>query len=537
MLFNSYLFLTIFLPLALGGYYLFGSLHVRLAAAWLCLSSFVFYGWWNPLYVFLLVGSIAFNYAISSCIFYSAEKPKLQYWVTALGVSANLVLLFYYKYLVTFLEFVTHIGLTDYAVSSIVLPLGISFFTFTQIGYLLDARAGLVSERGMLNYVLFVTFFPHLIAGPILHHREIMPQFADSESYKFRSENISVGGTLFIIGLAKKVLFADGIAHWAEEGFAGPAELQFYQAWGASLSYALQLYFDFSGYSDMALGLAKMFGVRFPLNFNSPYKSSSIIGFWQSWHITLTRYLTAYLFSPVALTISRRRAMKGLSIGLKGTETVSGFTSLIVVPMVLTMAIAGVWHGAGFQFLVFGLLHAAYLIANHAWRIFGPRANADQISDWFPYLKNAGYVLLTMVAVLVAQAFFRANSTPDAIHLLQGMMGMRGIEQVNLFPIPTLFSDLLGGHTNIRVEDAVRLFFGRWSQALQIGVLFLIVWIMPNSTEIMGRYSPALGPVAKIKWQFLQWRQNLVWTLLTFGVLFLTFINLGKEVRFLYFQF
>jgi alginate O-acetyltransferase complex protein AlgI len=537
MLFNSYLFLTIFLPLALGGYYLFGALHVRLAAAWLCLASFVFYGWWNPPFVFLLAGSIAFNFAISSCIFYYAEKPRLQYWVTGLGISANLGLLFYYKYLASLLEFAGHFGLTGYAVDSIILPLGISFFTFTQIGYLFDSRAGLVSERGLLNYVLFVTFFPHLIAGPILHHKGIMPQFADAANYKFRSENISVGGTLFIIGLAKKVLFADTIAHWAEGGFANPAELQLFEAWGASLSYALQLYFDFSGYSDMALGLAKMFGVRFPLNFNSPYKSSSIIGYWQNWHITLTRYLTAYLFGPIALAISRRRAKNGLPIGRKATETLSGFTSMIVLPMVLTMGFAGAWHGAGFQFLIFGLLHAGYLITNHAWRIFGPQPKANGEGDRFSRSKYVGYVLLTMLAVLVAQAFFRANNTADAINLLQGMMGLRGIEKVDLFPIPAFFATLLGESTNIPIADAIRLFFGRWAQPLQIGALFLIVWFAPNSIEIMGRYSPALESVAKIKLQVLQWRPTMAWMLVTLAVLFLALLNIGKETRFLYFQF
>jgi alginate O-acetyltransferase complex protein AlgI len=438
---------------------------------------------------------------------------------------------------VTFLQFGGQIGLTGYAIDGIILPLGISFFTFTQIGYLLDMRAGLVSEKGMLNYVLFVTFFPHLIAGPILHHKEIMPQFADPANYKFRSENISVGGTLFIIGLAKKVLFADGIAHWAEDGFANPAELQFYQAWGASLSYALQLYFDFSGYSDMALGLAKMFGVLFPLNFNSPYKSSSIIAFWQTWHITLTRYLTAYLFTPIAISISRRRAMRGLPIGRKATETVSGFTSLIVVPMMLTMALAGIWHGAGFQFLIFGLLHALYLITNHAWRIFGPQPKTAGASNRFLPLKDAGYVLLTMLAVLVAQAFFRAQNTPDAIHLLQGMMGMHGVGEIDPFPIPAMLAGLSGEPANIQMGDAIRLFFARWAQPLQIGLLFLIVWVMPNSNEIMGRYSTALGFVAKTKWQGLQWRPTLPWALVTFTVLFLALLNVGKEVRFLYFQF
>ena len=218
--------------------------------------------------------------------------------------------------------------------------------------------------------MLFVTFFPHLIAGPILHHKEMMPQFAQPENYRFKAENLSVGMMLFVIGLAKKVLLADGIAPYADAGFAAPGELMFWGSWGASLCYALQLYFDFSGYSDMALGLAKMFGIRFPLNFNSPYKAGSIIEFWARWHMTLTRYLTAYLYYPVAMAVSKWRTERNLPVGTQGVATPGGFAGSIILPTVYTMGLAGIWHGAGFQFLVFGLLHAMYLSVNHAWRIF-----------------------------------------------------------------------------------------------------------------------------------------------------------------------
>src|SRR5690606_1520581 len=243
-------------------------------SAWLCVVSLIFYGWWDPGFVVLLLVSITFNYGVSLGILATESRPRAQLWILAGGIVANLSLLFYYKYLVALLGFLSDYGLIAHSVSEMILPLGISFFTFTQLGFLLDCRAGLVRERGFVSYVLFVTFFPHLIAGPILHHKEMMPQFSNSENYRFKAENLSVGVTLFAIGLAKKVLLADSVAPWAEEGFNQPAEQQFFGAWGTALAYALQLYFDFSGYSDMAMGLAKMFWISFPLNFNSPFKAS-----------------------------------------------------------------------------------------------------------------------------------------------------------------------------------------------------------------------------------------------------------------------
>ena len=358
MLFNSYLFLFIFLPVTLAVYYALGPLNVRLAALWLCLTSLVFYGWWNPQFVVLLAGSIAFNYLVSQLILHNAARPRLQGLIVGLGVGADLALLFHYKYFVTLLNFLNDLGMTAATVDDIILPLGISFFTFTQIGYLLDCKAGVVKERSLLSYVLFVTFFPHLIAGPILHHKEMMPQFAQPENYRFKAENLSVGAILFVIGLAKKVLLADGIAPYADAGFAAPGELQFFGSWGASLCYALQLYFDFSGYSDMALGLAKMFGIRFPLNFNSPYKAGNIIEFWARWHMTLTRYITAYLYYPVAVAVNQWRTNRNLPVGSAGLKTAGGFAGSIALPTLFTMTLAGVWHGAGFQFVVFGLPRA-----------------------------------------------------------------------------------------------------------------------------------------------------------------------------------
>jgi D-alanyl-lipoteichoic acid acyltransferase DltB (MBOAT superfamily) len=529
MLFNSLPFLLLFLPISLGGYYLAGALRPVAAAAWLCIVSLVFYSWWNPVFVALLLGSIAFNYALSRAILATEERPRVQAWLLAGGIGANLALLFYYKYLAALLGFLATHGVVAHGIKDTILPLGISFFTFTQLGFLLDCRAGVVRERGFVSYVLFVTFFPHLIAGPILHHKEMMPQFADRASYRFKADNLSVGTLIFIIGLAKKVLLADAIAPWAEAGFEQPAELQLLAAWGTALAYALQLYFDFSGYSDMAMGLAKMFGIRFPLNFNSPYKSTGIIEFWTRFHMTLTRYLTAYLYNPVAMAIARSRARKGLPVGRKATATARGFGSMILFPTMFTMGLAGIWHGAGLQFLIFGLLHGTYLSVNHAWRQFGPKRGAPG------HFARAGYVLLTFLCVVFALLFFRAHSTADALRVSAGMLGLHGLEPLApiAFPLHAL------SHPNVAwsAGDLMRLVFERWGQGLLLIVLLAIVWCTPNSNQISNVYSPALeGPAAGAP-RWLQWRPTLAWTSVCVLVFGYAMLNLQHTARFLYFQF
>lgn len=536
MLFNSFIFLTLFLPLALAGYYALGQRWPRVAAAWLCGASIVFYGWWNPTFVGLLAASIVFNYAISCLIVMApAQSGRRRFWL-GLAITADLVLLVRYKYLATLLAALVHASGVVPAewlargMQEVVLPLGVSFFTFTQIGYLLDCNAGIVKERDPLGYVQFVTFFPHLIAGPILHHKEMMTQFAQPSTYRLRAENLSIGAALFTIGLAKKVLLADTIAPYADAGFAAPHELQWLAAWGTCLAYALQLYFDFSGYSDMAVGLAKMFGVRFPLNFNSPFKAASIIDFWQRWHMTLTRYLTAYLYYPLAMRINRSRALRGLPIGRLAQHSASGFASTVAVPTFYTMALAGIWHGAGLQYFIYGLLHAAYLTVNHAWRAWrGKRApSTAPASPWGTHLLRIANVLLTFVAALVAFAFFRAHGVGDALALLKGMAGMRGIETPD-WPA--------WGAMNMDALDWLRLVAGRSTLALQIVALLAIVWCMPNSHQLMGRFSPALERSAERAGALLTWRPTLGWSVAMVAVLLFGLAQLHGEVRFLYFQF
>lgn len=527
VLFNSYLFLFLFLPVALGGYYALGAIRLRWASLWLCLASFVFYGWWNPRFVVLLAASILFNYVISLRILREREQPASQGWTVAFGVACNLLLLFYYKYFVSLMGAVHGVWQGVDTPGGILLPLGISFFTFTQIGYLLDCRAGYVKSASLLKHTLFVTFFPHLIAGPVLHHKEMMPQFADPENYRFKSENLSIGGSLFVIGLAKKVLFADSTAPYADVGFNAPAQLQFWAAWGTSLAYAMQLYFDFSGYSDMAMGLAKMFGVRFPLNFNSPFKATCIIDYWARWHMTLTRYLTAYLYYPLAMKISRWRTRRGLPVGSIGSRTPGGFAWMIAAPTLYTMTLAGVWHGAGLQFFLYGVLHGSYLCVNHGWRtLMGTRM--EQLSGRSLTLWRGFCVLLTFVAVIVAFSFFRAASVGDAIGLLRGMSGAQGIEALH-WP------------ENLPVEWELsqiwRMVVGRHLLVVYLAALLAIVWLAPNSHEILGRFSPALARVHEARVPQWSWRPSAPWVVMISLLLFLCVMHLHRQSRFLYFQF
>ena len=366
----------------------------------------------------------------------------------------------------------------------------------------------MVKENRLLDYCVFVTFFPHLIAGPILHHREMMPQFASPVTFRFRWENMAVGFTLFTIGLAKKVLIADNLI-WNINLAFGAGKPGLLAAWDGALSYSLQLYFDFSGYSDMACGLAILFGMRFPANFNSPYRAESIIDFWQRWHMTLTRYLTLYLYNPVALGVSRRRLAQGKSVSRKAIATPSGFLSMIAFPTYYTMALAGIWHGAGLTFLIFGLLHATYLTINHAWRSFGPRIIDRVMHPVIAFLVTCGKIALTYLAVVVAQVVFRSPSVHEAGSFLAGMAGMHG------------FSGYQGGHTHLVVLMA----------------LFLIVWTMPNSLQILDRFKPTLTEIKTTSLISFSFRPTIAWGIAAGALAAVLLLVMNGTTEFLYFRF
>ncbi len=387
MLFNSYEYLIYFLPLSLAVYFLLGR-KAAWAVGWLVVASLFFYGWWNPKYLPLILASIGFNFAIGRALH---RRPRQSKALLALGVGANLVLLGVFKYANFAVRNTADLTGLPLALPHIVLPLGISFFTFTQIAYLVDVHRGKAQEPSLLNYALFVSFFPHLLAGPILHHSEMMPQFASATNKRPQAFHLAAGLFLLAIGLAKKVCIADPLAAVAAAGFDHPEAISALTAWLAVLAYTLQIYFDFSGYTDMALGAARMFNIQMPVNFNSPYHAANIREFWQRWHMTLSRFLREYLYIP-------------LGGNRHGEWRTTG-------AILATFLLGGLWHGAAWTFVAWGALHGCALVCLRAWERTGlhlPRGIA-----W----------ALTFLFVMVTWVFFRASSLPAAGAMLRAMAG------------------------------------------------------------------------------------------------------------------
>ncbi len=378
MLFNSVEFLFLFLPVTL---FVFWNLkrfgYGQSALAFIGFSSLVFYGMWDPRYLVLLIGSIIFNFFIGAQI--SAEKPrKLWLWI---GVSGNIVCLAWFKYAGFFTQNINTLLPHDVPIPDIVLPLGISFFTFVQIAYLVDAWRGMVGKHSFIEYLGFVTFFPHLIAGPILNHKTIMPQLHSLPQREYDWTKAALGLSLLALGLFKKVVIADELAKYASPVFTAADSgeiITIIQAWEGALGYSFQLYFDFSAYSDMAIGIGLMFGIRLPDNFNSPYKAASIIEFWRRWHITLSTFLRDYLYIP--LGGNRKGRLRRY------------------VNLMLTMLLGGLWHGAGWTFIVWGGLHGLYLCINHFWRYWFPLPEKSRkIRAIFGWLTTMSSVVVLII--------------------------------------------------------------------------------------------------------------------------------------------
>jgi alginate O-acetyltransferase complex protein AlgI len=506
MLFNSYIFIFVFLPVAMLGFHLLGRKGRRPVMAWLTLCSLVFYADWSRVYVLFLLGSIFVNYLVANLIAHAPEGEPLRRRILALGVTLNLSALFYYKYLFKSLLLIRSLHLAAPTPHPILLPLGISFFTFTQISYLVDLAQGQAELQDLLSYMLFVTFFPHLIAGPILHHKEMMPQFAPGRRFHLQASDVSLGLTWFLFGLGKKVLIADQLSDQANRAFAQAGHQSAAAAWAGLIMYTMQLYFDFSGYSDMALGLARIFSIRFPLNFDSPFKATSVTEYWQRWHITLTRYVTLYLYNPILLGVQRRRAGAGKKISRKSLATVSGFTSMVAYPTVITMLLTGLWHGAGLQFLIFGGLHGVYLTGNQAWRHFRTRRKGVA-----PAPPTGALTLALRVAVFLqvsfALIFFRSDSTRAAFSMIGDLLGRNG-----------------HGHIGTLL-DATLAF-----------ALLPVVWFMPNTQQILGE-EPAASAAPSPLFARLRWSPNLMWGVALATLFFAILANLDHTTSFLYFQF
>ena len=389
MLFNSNEFLFIYLPVTLLGFYLLGSFSRASAIRWLIFASLVFYGWWRPVNILIIAPSIAINFTLARILLRLNQKEgsaAASKMVLLTGIVSNVAFLGVFKYTDFISGSINEVFGANLVLQHIILPLGISFITFQKIAFLIDIQAGRVRAFSFQEYCIFVMFFPQLIAGPIVHYREMIPQFQVA-ACRFDKQNVAVGLTLLAFGLFKKAVLADRIAVYVTPIYdhAGSGT-SLTLAWMAAVGFTLQIYFDFSGYSDMALGLARLFGIRLPQNFNSPLRATSIIDFWLRWHMTLTRFLTGYIYNPLLLWLTRRRVAKGQT-GFNGRNTTVGaFISLIMFPTILTMFVSGLWHGAGYGFVVWGLLHGVYLTANHAWRMIATRlwrnrASYDRIHE------------------------------------------------------------------------------------------------------------------------------------------------------------
>ncbi len=515
MLFNSYGFIFVFLPIVLFGFYAIGSRsHHRTAILWLVSCSLFFYGWWNPAYLSIIIISMLFNYAIGT-ILARKDKPKI---VLSLAIGANLLSLAYYKYFNFFLNTLNTVNSnveTHFNIETILLPLAISFFTFQQIAYLIDAYRGETREYNFLSYCLFVTFFPQLIAGPIVHHREMLPQFAKDTLYKLNYKHLFIGLSIFALGFFKKAVLADGTSEYVSLTFnlaETSTAITFFAAWAGSLCYAFQLYFDFSGYSDMAIGLARMFGIILPMNFNSPYKARNITLFWRQWHMTLSRFLRDYLYIP--LGGNRKGKVRQM------------------INLMLTMILGGLWHGAGWNFALWGLLHGIFLMIHNSWNQFslfcGIRLN--RFFAWY----------LTFSAVLFAWVPFRAQTLDGTLNIWRGMLGLNG------FFLPKWMATYSHGYENWVTEYKVA-FVGIFHQVGPVKLmdivwfvlLFFIVFYLPNTQQFMHRYRPVFE--ARKYYQLTKsnivWRPTVAWSLpLSFLFVYAT-LSLTRISEFLYFQF
>ncbi|XVJ68837.1 MAG: MBOAT family protein [Rhizobacter sp.] len=507
MLFTTVPFVLLFLPLTLAGFFALGRYSQRAAAAWLFFASLFFYGFWMPEFTLLLLGSIAMNFVVGLHIAKGHARgtqptmlsPKV--WLV-LGVTLNILVLAYFKYANFFLNNLNAVMGSDWQLAHVVLPIGISFYSFTQIAFLADTYQRKVSEFNPVHYGLFVTYFPHLIAGPVLHHGQMMPQFANPAIYRWNHAHVAAGLAIFAMGLFKKVVLADGISPYADAVFK-PVDLGALptttEAWLAAVAYTLQLYFDFSGYSDMAIGLSWMFNVKLPFNFNSPYKATSISDFWRRWHISLSNFLRDYLY--IALGGNRRGAVRRY------------------VNLGTTMLLGGLWHGASWSFVVWGGLHGAALMLNHSFRaaieaalgkVFLARWDGSrivQIGGWG----------LTMLCVVVAWVFFRAETLGGALRMVQGMMGQAGAVTDSL-------------------ETGVQPLL--WNAGLQLTVGWVCCAVLAAMAVLVPN-SNAIG-----EWLMRRARSSATWTAWLCGaglctVAFLIVVNTARDSvsAFIYFNF
>jgi alginate O-acetyltransferase complex protein AlgI len=503
MLFNSYLFIFIFLPITLLVFYQLARFRlIKLALIWLTIASLFFYSYWNffphegqpatPQYFFLIILSLVFNHQVGAWLTNCQPKSKQAKILLWIGIIVNLSLISYYKYANFIFNSINNIFNTQISLLQIVLPLGISFYTFTQIAYLVDAYRGETKKNNydLITYTLFITFFPHLIAGPIVRHDELIPQFHQLRKIIFSHKNFTLGLIWFCLGLSKKVLIADNISPWVSLIFINTDSLNFIEAWFGALSYTLQLYFDFSGYSDMAVGLGLMFNIILPINFNSPYKATSIVDFWRRWHITLSNFLRDYLYIP---------------LGGNRKGNIRRYVNLMI-----TMLLGGLWHGAGWTYVIWGGLHGLYLCINHAW--YKLNLKIPEFVAW----------LITFLAVIISWVLFRAANLSSAIEIFKTMVGVNGIT------LPASPQGKLAFLTNLGFQLKNWTDFNylpevngsKFNSLICLVVLTFCVTFLPNTQQMIEKFRPN------------QW-----WAIFVGIITSLSLLSLNRVSEFLYFQF
>jgi D-alanyl-lipoteichoic acid acyltransferase DltB (MBOAT superfamily) len=494
VLFNSYSFCFIYLPAAFAAFYLIGA-RSREAAAWgLAGASLIFYGWWDWRFVPFLAGSVLFNFLLARELGRRRSKALL-----GVGVAGNLGLLVYFKYMRFFVSTIDSLSGMSLGWPEVILPLGISFFTFTQIMFLVDAHRGLAREYRFTHYLLFVTFFPHLIAGPLYQHRQIVPQFEREATYRLNWDHVATGLTIFVIGLAKKVLVADSLAPFADGAFDAARDgktVMLFEAWIGALAYTLQLYFDFSGYSDMAIGLARLFNIKLPVNFDSPLKATSVIDFWRRWHMTLSAFFRHYVYAPLGGAGRRYRNV------------------------FVTMLLCGLWHGANWTFVLWGALQGSFIMVNHAWRrVAGPRA------------LPAGFAWgLTFFCWMMSLVLFRADSVASAVAMYQSMLGLSGVSFPSRFEsfeaLKHAFEALFGAVQFTGVAPNMGGFGLRRLTILSVAAC--IALFARNTRQLMAR-SEAVWP--------RPWRPSFAWSAAVAVLLCASVLSLTRPSVFLYYQF
>jgi alginate O-acetyltransferase complex protein AlgI len=521
VLFNSFEFIFVYLPVTWFLYQLIARHKAGLAVGFLGLASLGFYAWWDYRFVGLLLTSIIFNFCCGMMLnkghiwqIHVARKRILFF-----GIAINIGALAYFKYANFFLGTLRGLISSDLPIINVILPLGISFFTFTQIAFLVDVYRGQAKEYHFTNYLLFVTYFPHLIAGPILHHKEMMPQFEAISRQRIRPDLLAMGLSIFALGLAKKVLIADQLAVIASPVFelAKQTDVSFLEAWSGSLSYTLQLYFDFSGYCDMAIGISLLFGIKLPINFNSPYKARSIIEFWRRWHMTLSRFLRDYLYIPLG--------------GNRHGSARRHFN------LALTMLLGGLWHGASWSFVVWGGVHGAYLAVNHGWRSL-PLTKKLRGKPWWSFIS----LTVTFLSVSVAWVFFRAETFNAAGRILAAMFGGgKGLilpeAMLEFAPAVAVFFDNLKVFGLPFIWGPVHGVLG----SIWLPPLLVVVLLLPNAQELFGTNLVAItaddATASAQTTSVLAWRPNAIWAII-YGLLAVASITaLHRASEFLYYQF